>query len=66
MTKAQAVAEFKEWVLPAIREKYEQDGKRDVIARSEAWNNFTDALCKEERITAKQYETWDHPRCCNW
>lgn len=65
MTKAQAVALFKEEVLPIIQSRYETDGERDVIARSEAWNNFTDALCKDGQITDHQYETWVHPPCCN-
>lgn len=33
----------------------------DTTARRETWNNFTDALCKEGRITAKQYDSWTHP-----
>lgn len=65
MTKKQAVTEFKETVLPAIREAYEQDGRRDVVARSEAWNNYTDMLCKDRLITTHQYNTWSHPACCN-
>lgn len=28
---------------------------------AEAWNNFTDALCKSGQITLKQYETWTTP-----
>ena len=33
----------------------------DWPARSEAWNNYTDMLCKDGQITSKQYETWAHP-----
>jgi len=61
MTKEEAVAEFKEYVLPQVRAQYERDGVPDWPARREAWNNFTDALQKEGRITARQYDTWDHP-----
>lgn len=64
MTKQEAVEMFKEEVLPYVKQMYEQDGERDVIARSEEWNNFTDWLCKEGYITSHQYETWTHPRCC--
>jgi len=30
----------------------------DHVAQTEAWNNFTDALCKAGKITVKQYEIW--------
>lgn len=65
MTKKEAEREFKEEVLPQVRERYEQDGRRDIPARSEAWNGWTDGLCKNGRITEHQYETWIHPACCN-
>ena len=64
MTKAQAVAEFKEYVMPAVRKAYEQDGRMDRVARREEWNNFTDGLCKDRSITMHQYETWTHPAIC--
>jgi GTP cyclohydrolase I len=62
MTKAEAEEEFREEVLPYVRETYEKDGLKDIPARAEAWNNFTDALCKSGRISIQQYETWGHPR----
>lgn len=61
MTKAQALATFRRDVLPAVRAEYEQDGRVDAVARREAWNNWTDALCKDRQITSRQYETWDNP-----
>lgn len=61
MTKDEAVEEFKEYVMPSIREQYERDGRPDWPARREAWNNFTDMLRGDRRITMKQYNTWDHP-----
>lgn len=63
MTKQQAVVEFKDHVLPLVQQQYEQDGQRDRPARREAWNNFTDALCKDRRITERQYMTWIGPSC---
>lgn len=57
MTKNEAYQEFKSDILPHVMEEY----KTDIIARIEAWNNFTDYLCKEQRITMKQYETWTLP-----
>ena len=58
MTKAEAVKNFKDiW-------KQETKGSRfyyDTIAKREAFNNYTDRLCKEGVITKKQYENWDQP-----
>ena len=65
MNKNQAIREFKEFEMPYIRETYEQDGIPDWTARREAWNNFTDMLCKNNQITSEQYETWDHPAITN-
>ena len=64
MTKREAEREFKEHILPFVRESYEQDGRADWVARREAWNNWTDSLCKDGQITSHQYNTWLHPRCC--
>lgn len=55
MTKKQALAEFREYVLPMVVREY---GRRDRVAVSEAWCNFTDSLCKDRRITRHQDETW--------
>lgn len=62
MTKKEAEAEFRAYVLPHVQATYERDGQPDWPARSEAWNDFTDALQKERRITMRQYETWAHPK----
>ena len=58
MTKAEALKQF--------REIYKQFpltiGRRsDAIAKREDWNNYTDQLCKDGRITLKQYENWGQP-----
>lgn len=59
MTKKEAIQEFKElYPRDTFVNPY---GFIDKVARNEAWNNFTDYLCKEGRITLKQYETWTHP-----
>ena len=64
-TKKDAVREYKQWILPKIKDLYEQDGQVDSIARSEAWSNYTDSLCKDGRITVAQYEGWTCPRICH-
>lgn len=58
MTKAEAVAEFRAYVLPGIVEQY---GRNDRPAIEQGWNDWTDGLMKDGRITVKQYETWTHP-----
>jgi hypothetical protein len=58
MTKNQALQDFKENILPAVVSKY---GKNDKVAICEAWNEYTDMLCKDGLISMKQYETWDNP-----
>lgn len=64
LTKLEAVARFKAHVLPSIKHSYECDGKPDYIARSEAWSNFTDQLCKSGYISDRQYMTWHSPAIC--
>jgi len=61
MTKKEAFAEWKEYVFPWIQSAYEKDGRVDTCARAEYWNNFTDALYKDGRITLFQYENWTNP-----
>jgi hypothetical protein len=49
---------FRESILPLIRQKY---GNNDKIAEREAWNNFTDYLCKEGLISEQNYFQWHNP-----
>lgn len=51
-------------ILPMVKEQFEQDGEPDWPARSEAWNNWTDSLCKDGQISDWQYDNWSQPRCC--
>lgn len=67
MTKKEALAYFKENILPEIM-KLERNrcpgdlsGGIDSPMRSQAWNDYTDYLCKDKRITSKQYNTWTNP-----
>jgi len=64
MTHSQAINEFELFVLPRVIEHYEQDGIPDIPARSEAWNDWTDGLCKDNQISDWQYANWSQPRCC--
>lgn len=54
MTKQQALKEFNDTIAPQIP-------KGDKPMFREAWNNFTDHLCKSGFITGKQYSNWSNP-----
>jgi hypothetical protein len=58
LTKKQALAAFRAEILPLVRAKY---GRHDRIAVSEAWCDYTDALCKDRQITSYQDRTWTNP-----
>jgi len=58
MTKKQVLAMFRVDVLPHVIAKY---GRDDRVAIREEWNNFTDMLCKDNDITANQYDSWTSP-----
>jgi len=64
ITWDQAVAGFTDNIMPHVREQYEQDGIPDWPARSEAWCNWTDSLCKDGQISDWQYMNWSHPPIC--
>ena len=61
---ADACDQFEFDILPFIQDEYEEDGEPDWPARSEAWNNWTDFLCKDGQISDWQYENWSQPRVC--
>ena len=58
MTREQVIKEFKEYILPGIIEAYGED---DIVAIRTAWNDYTDALCKDGLITENQYNNWEGP-----
>ena len=59
MKKAQALKNFKEFWREAVRS--DPRLATDKPARCEAWNDYTDGLCKDRQITSKQYSTWANP-----
>ena len=63
MTKAQAEREFCSTFIPAFRREEARSGFPDWPGRRQAWNDWTDSLQRDGRITAKQYDSWGHPRC---
>lgn len=54
MTKKQAIELF-------MREYGDDLSMTDVIANREAWNNYTDSLCKGGYISLWQYNNWNNP-----
>lgn len=58
MGKAEAVEQFKNEVLPFVVAQYGWD---DIPAQDQAWNDWTDGLCKDGEITERQYSTWSSP-----
>jgi len=67
MKHADAVHHFEEEMMPGIRAiEATQSGNPDMPRRCEAWNNWTDSLCKARQISDWQYENWSHPPSCEW
>ena len=66
ITRDEAIVRFETEVLPYVIEECEQDGQRDIPARSEAFNNWTDSLCKNGEISEWQYNNWTHPDSCEY
>ena len=64
ITWEQACVQFAEYLLPVVVAGYEQDGKPDWPARREAWNDWTDQLCKDGQISDWQYENWSQSPLC--
>lgn len=58
MTKQEALVQFRECYSKLLDV---HDKHRDKLMFREAWNNFTDGLCKDGQITTKQYNTWTNP-----
>lgn len=57
MKKNTALSQFREFIEPGVVKWF----GNDRIALWEAWNDWTDSLCKSGLITQRQYETWNNP-----
>ena len=64
MTRDEAIEIFDNHILPLVTQLHEQDGQIDEPARCEAFNNWTDAMCKDGQISDWQYDNWTHPPSC--
>lgn len=56
LTKKQALIIFRD-----LYKDFLKKNRFDYVAKREAWNNWTDGLCKDGTITSWQYENWDQP-----
>ena len=68
ITWKQAVSDFEECYMPGIIQKEQENGftrYADLPMRREAWNNYTDALCKDGMISDWQYNNWSQPDMCD-
>jgi len=52
LTKQQALRVFKQFYSIS---------KTDSIMNRLEWSYYTDSLCKDGKITLKQYENWSNP-----
>ena len=57
MTKQEAVRLFR-YELEQLLNRY---GTKDKPKIRQAWNVYTDMLCKDGEITQRQYDTWINP-----
>jgi hypothetical protein len=62
LTKQQIDKDFKSHILPMIKNHYETDGKKDIPARCEEYNNFIDQLQKNGEITENQANKYSIPK----
>ena len=63
MNKQEAVSEWRETELSAIRQQYEADKVPGYIARTESWNNWIDYMIRSGRLPERA-DGWTRPREC--
>lgn len=59
LKKVDVVAMFREMWAEAVRSDPSLRG--DTVAKQQAWNDYTDGLCKDRQISSHQYNTWSNP-----
>jgi len=62
MTKKQALKEFREDIMPIIRENERQyTNTPDISLRRQEWGYFVESLYRDQRISKRQVYNWDNP-----
>lgn len=64
LTAGEVRQHWKNNVLPRVKEKYEADGIKDRIARSESFHNYIDMLYKDGQISEYLYDIIALPKEC--
>lgn len=59
LTKKTVIAMFREMWADAV--EHDSSLRGDTIAKQQAWNDYTDGLCKDGDISHHQYNTWSNP-----
>lgn len=62
LTKKEAVKMFMDTYGEGLFSHDSTGRKMDKAANREMWNNWTDMLCKDGKITQYQFDTWTYPR----
>ena len=62
LNKSQVDSSFINFILPEVKNAYEQDGIKDKPARCEAYNNYVDNLQKSGRLTEQQANDYCIPK----
>ena len=57
MRKVDAIRLFRDEIMPYVNRRY----PHDVVAMRTAWNDWTDGMYKDGRITENQNYTWVFP-----
>lgn len=62
LNKSQVDNSFINFILPEVKNRFEQDGIKDKPARCEAYNNYIDTLQKAGEITENQANKYCIPK----
>lgn len=60
LSKKEAVEDFRKHILPLVQHP-KNFGPNDKVAVRTAWNDYTDSLRKDGKISLRQYEIWSNP-----
>jgi hypothetical protein len=59
--RAEAIADFETTHMPYINAREKINGRKDMPRRREMWNDFVDALNKNNLISDWQADNWSQP-----
>ena len=59
--RSEAIADFEATHMPYINAREKINGRKDMPRRREMWNDFVDALNKNNLISDWQADNWSQP-----